>query len=116
MLAALNEQRIQQVQNVSPEAMGPGPQEPMAMKSGGLADAAKALQAKGRHGDTILAHINPQEAEMLRRQAALDTITPTQGCLSMAFLKKVWKAVTAPAKAVVNVVKDVAKSPIGELL
>jgi hypothetical protein len=44
MLAALNEQRIQQAQNVSPEAMGPGPQEPMAMKSGGLADAAKALQ------------------------------------------------------------------------
>jgi hypothetical protein len=68
MLAALNEQRIQQAQNVAPEAMGPGPQEPMAMKSGGLADAAKALQSqRAVNGDTVLAHINPQEAQMLRQ-------------------------------------------------
>jgi hypothetical protein len=115
LLAALNEQRIQQVQNVSPEAMGPGPQEPMAMKSGGLADAAKALQAKGRHGDTILAHINPQEAEMLRKAGGLGTINPYTGLREYGFLKKVWKAVTAPARAVVNVAKDIAKSPIGKI-
>ena len=115
MLAALNEQRIQQAQNVSPEAMGPGPQEPMAMKSGGLADAAKALQARGRHGDTILAHINPQEAEMLRRAGGLGTTNPYTGLKEYGFFKSVWKAVTAPAKAVVNVVKDVAKSDIGRI-
>jgi hypothetical protein len=115
MLAALNEQRIQQTQNVSPEAMGPGPQEPMAMKSGGLADAAKALQARGRHGDTILAHINPQEAAMLRRAGGLGTTNPYTGLKEYGFFKNVWKAVTAPAKAVVNVVKDVAKSPIGRI-
>jgi hypothetical protein len=115
LLAALNEQRIQQVQNVLPEAMGPGPQEPMAMKSGGLADAAKALQAKGRHGDTILAHINPQEAEMLRKAGGLGTINPYTGLREYGFLKKVWRAVTAPARAVVNVAKDIAKSPIGRI-
>jgi hypothetical protein len=115
MLAALNEQRIQQVQNVLPEAMGPGSQEPMAMKSGGLADAARALQAKGRGRDTILAHINPQEAEMLRRAGGLGTRNPYTGLPEYGFFKDLWNAVTAPAKAVVNVVKDVAKSPIGRI-
>ena len=115
MLAALNEQRIQQAQNVSPEAMGPGPQEPMAMKSGGLADAAKALQAKGRGRDTMLAHITPQEAEMLRRAGGLGTTNPYTGLKEYGWLNDTWKAVTAPVKAVVNVVKDVAKSPIGRI-
>jgi hypothetical protein len=115
LLAALNEQRIQQAQNVSPEAMGPGPQEPMAMKSGGLADAAKALQARGRGRDTVLAHITPQEAEMLRKAGGLGTRNPYTGLPEYGFFSDAWKAVTAPVKAVVNVVKDVAKSPIGRI-
>jgi hypothetical protein len=115
LLAALNEQRIQQVQNVSPEAMGPGPQEPMAMKSGGLADAAKALQSRGRHGDTVLAHINPQEAQMLRQAGGLGTTNPYTGLPEYGFFSSVWKSVTAPVKTVVNVVKDVAKSDIGRI-
>jgi hypothetical protein len=115
MLAALNEQRIQQAQNVSPEAMGPGPQEPMAMKSGGLADAAKALQSRGRHGDTVLAHINPQEAQMLRQAGGLGTTNPYTGLPEYGFFSSVWKTVTAPVKTVVNVVKDVAKSDIGRI-
>jgi len=115
LLAALNEQRIQQAQNVSPEAMGPGPQEPMAMNSGGLADAAKALQAKGRGRDTMLAHITPQEAEMLRKAGGLGTRNPYTGLPEYGFFSDAWKAVTAPVKAVVNVVKDVASSPIGRI-
>jgi len=115
MLAAVNEQRIQRAQNVAPEALAPGPQEPMAMKNGGLADAAEVLQARGRGGDTMLAHINPQEAEMLRRAGGLGTINPYTGLPEYFSLKSVWKAVTAPVKAVVNVVKEVASSPIGRI-
>jgi hypothetical protein len=115
MLAALNEQRIQQAQNVSPEAMGPGPQEPMAMKSGGLADAAKALQAKGRGRDTILAHITPQEAEMLRRAGGLGTTNPYTGLKEYGWLSDAWNGVKDTAKSAVNVVKDVAKSDIGRI-
>jgi hypothetical protein len=115
MLAAVNEQRIQRAQNVAPEAMAPGPQEPMAMKNGGLADAAEVLQARGRGGDTMLAHINPQEAEMLRRAGGLGTINPYTGLPEYFSLKSVWKAVTAPVKAVVNVVKEVAASPVGRI-
>lgn len=115
MLAALNEQRIQQVQNVSPEAMGPGPQEPMAMKSGGLADAAKALQAKGRGKDTILAHITPQEAEMLRKAGGLGSINPYTGLREYGWLKDRWNDVKGAAKSIGNAVKEVAKSPIGRI-
>lgn len=115
MLAALNEQRIQQVQNVSPEAMGPGPQEPMAMKNGGLADAAKALQAKGRGKDTILAHITPQEAEMLRKAGGLGSINPYTGLREYGWLKDRWNDAKRAVKSVGNVIKEVAKSPIGRI-
>jgi len=115
MLAALNEQRIQQAQNVAPEAMGPGPQEPMAMKSGGLADAAKALQARGRGRDTMLAHINPQEAAMLRRAGGLGTTNPYTGLKEYNFVSDLWDGAKNVAKETVNVVKDVAKSDIGRI-
>jgi hypothetical protein len=115
MLAAVNEQRIQRAQNVAPEAMAPGPQEPMAMKNGGLANAAQALQGMGRHGDTILAHITPQEAEMLRQAGGMGTRNPYTGLMEYGFFSSVWKAVTEPVKAVVNVVKEVAASPIGRI-
>lgn len=115
LLAALNEQRIQRAQNVAPEAMAPGPQEPMAMKSGGLADAAKALQAKGRGKDTILAHITPQEAEMLRKAGGLGTINPYTGLREYGWLKDAWNGVKSAVKDTVNVVKDVVKSPLGQI-
>ena len=35
----------------------------------GLKTLAKELQSKGRNGDTILAHINPQEAGILKALA-----------------------------------------------
>jgi len=115
LLAALNEQRIQQAQNVAPETMAPGPQEPMAMKSGGLADAAKALQAKGRGKDTILAHITPQEAEMLRKAGGLGTTNPYTGLREYGFFKDVWNGVKSVGQSVVNTVKEVASSPIGRI-
>lgn len=115
MLAAINEQRIQRAQNVAPETMAPGPQEPMAMKNGGLADAAQALQGMGRNGDTMLAHITPQEAEMLRQAGGMGTRNPYTGLMEYGFFSSAWKAVTAPVKAVVNVTKEIAASPIGRI-
>jgi hypothetical protein len=87
----------------------------MAMKSGGLADAAKLLQSKGRNGDTILAHINPREAEMLRSAGGLGSINPYTGLREYSYLSDRWKAVTAPARTVVKAVKKVAASPIGKI-
>jgi hypothetical protein len=49
------------------------------MARGGLSKAAQQLQSQGRGGDTILAHINPMEAEALRRMGGSGTVNPNTG-------------------------------------
>lgn len=44
-----------------------------------LKKATKELQKKGRYGDTILAHINPQEAMLLKLAGGSGTINPDTG-------------------------------------
>jgi len=45
----------------------------------GLKTLAKELQSKGRNGETILAHINPQEAGILKALGGSGTINPDTG-------------------------------------
>jgi hypothetical protein len=45
----------------------------------GLKTLAKELQSKGRNGDTILAHINPQEAGILKALGGSGTRNPDTG-------------------------------------
>jgi len=59
----------------SPQGMMPA--QPMAQ--GGLASAAQHIQAAGRGGDTMLAHINPREAAMLKNMGASGSINPRTG-------------------------------------
>jgi hypothetical protein len=40
---------------------------------------AKIIQSKGRKGDTILAHINPREAALLKKRGGSGTINPETG-------------------------------------
>ena len=37
------------------------------------------LASKGRYGDTMIAHINPQEAQMLMEEGGSGTINPMTG-------------------------------------
>jgi hypothetical protein len=46
---------------------------------GDLRKIARLLQDKGRKGDTILAHINPREAALLREQGGAGTVNPETG-------------------------------------
>lgn len=46
---------------------------------GGLKVAARQIAAQGRGGDSMLAHINPREAEMLQRMGGAGTINPHTG-------------------------------------
>lgn len=46
---------------------------------GGLRVAGRQIAAAGRGGDSLLAHINPREAEMLRRMGGAGTINPNTG-------------------------------------
>lgn len=91
------------------------PQPPMGMARGGIAEAARMVASKGRGGDTMLAHITPGEAALLKRRGGSGTINPATG-LPEFFLKKIFKAVTNVFKSVVNAVKKVVKSPIGKIL
>jgi hypothetical protein len=114
MLVALNELQMSQAQG----AMAPMQEDPMAamsgmapmaMAEGGLADVASYLAAQGRNGDTMLAHITPGEAQLLKARGGSGTINPVTGLPEFFSLKKAFKSV---AKAV----KKVAQSPVGKII
>jgi hypothetical protein len=86
--------------------------EPVPFAKGGLAMAAEALRQQGRGGDTVLAHINPQEAALLKRMGGSGTINPETG-LPEFFFKGVVNAVKSVGKAVGNVVGGAVKSVVG---
>jgi len=50
----------------------------------GLPDMAKRLAAAGRKGDTILAHINPREAKLLKKHGGSGKINPETGIMEFA--------------------------------
>lgn len=94
--------------------------EPQGFAKGGLADAAEALRQKGRGGDTILAHINPEEAMILKALGGSGTINPATGLLEFkgggGVIGGIGKAVGGAFKAVGNAVKSVVSSPIGKVV
>ena len=53
-------------------------------KASGKLSTVKGLAAKGRGGDTILAHINPQEQAMLKAMGGSGTINPATGLKEFA--------------------------------
>lgn len=74
---------------------------------GGLAKAAKHLAAQGRGGDTMLAHINPREAEVLRRMGGTGTINPNTGLYE--FKGGIFKSIGKVFKSVAKIIKPIAK-------
>lgn len=85
---------------------------PQGFAKGGLAGAAESLRQKGRGGDTMLAHINPQEAQMLKRMGGSGTINPATGLPEFWNPFKEISNVWSSAKAVMA---PVLKSPVGKI-
>jgi hypothetical protein len=77
----------------------------------GLKSIAQEMQQMGRGGDTMLAHINPQEAALLKRLGGSATINPATG-LPEYFVKGIVKAVTKPVSKVLSKFDDVVLQPI----
>ena len=97
--------------NMAVDQMIAAPTGVQAFAKGGIAELkpiAKAIASYGRNGDTMLAHITPAEARMLRRRGGSGTINPSTG-LPEFFLKKVFKKI---GKAV----KKFASSSIGRIV
>ena len=121
MLAVLQEMRQMQGAGAQePMDMGPVIEglQPMGMASGGLADVGQYLAGKGRGGDSILAHITPEEAAMLKRRGGSGTINPATGLPEFkgGVVGSIVGGVKDAVKSVVNVAKDVVKSPVGRIL
>ena len=72
---------------------------------GGLAQAAQRVAAAGRNGDSMLAHINPREAAMLKRMGGSGRINPQTGLLEFGLFKSIKKAFKKVVKAVSKVAK-----------
>lgn len=77
----------------------------------GLKSLAQELQDYGRGGDTMLAHINPQEAALLKSLGGSGTINPVTG-LPEYKLKKIFKPVTQALKPIEKAIVR----PIGDAL
>jgi hypothetical protein len=103
--------------------MAQAPQ-PQGFNKGGLAAAAQSLAAKGRGGDPILAHINPQEAMMLKAMGGSGTINPSTGIMEFkgggggigGFVSDVVGGVGKAFGAVGDAVKSVASSTVGKIV
>ena len=87
-----------------------------AFAQGGIAELkpiAKAIASYGRNGDTMLAHITPAEARMLRRRGGSGTINPKTGLPEYFGLLKV---ISKSLKAIGKAVKSFAKSTVGKIV
>jgi hypothetical protein len=96
---------------------------PATMARGGIAEAARQVAGRGRGQDTMLAHITPREAAILRSHGGMGTINPQTGLPEYGLfdfigkaLKGAGNAVKSVVKGVGNAVKTILKSPIGKIL
>lgn len=117
-----------QSEAAQPTAM---PMPPAGMARGGIAEAAHMVASKGRGQDTMLAHITPKEAKMLRAKGGMGTINPATGLPEYGWfsdkiksvgnavggaVKGVANAVSGAVKGVASAVKSIVSSPIGKVL
>jgi hypothetical protein len=70
---------------------------------------AQQLQTQGRGGDTILAHITPEEAQLLESRGGAGTLNPNTGLPEYGWLDDLWKGVKKVwNNTVVPIVKKLA--------
>jgi hypothetical protein len=109
---------VEEAENLSQEPrpmdQGMAMEAPIGMAEGGIVGLpqmtpiAREMAAMGRNGDTMLAHITPQEAMMLQRMGGSGTINPYTG-LPEFFIGKAFKGL-------VKGVKKFAKSTVGRIV
>jgi hypothetical protein len=112
---------VEEAENLSQEPRPTGQDMPVQMAEGGIVGLpqmtpiAREMAAMGRNGDTMLAHITPQEAMMLQRMGGSGTINPYTG-LPEFFLKGLFKGIGKAFKSIGKAVKKFAKSTVGRIV
>jgi hypothetical protein len=88
----------------------------------GLDNIAEMIRQRGREGDTVLAHISPQEAGILQLLGGSGTINPYTGLPEFKILKKIvpkpiYKLGSAIGKGIERGVEGIAKAlgPVGQI-
>jgi hypothetical protein len=96
------------------------PMEGMPMARGGLANVTEYLQSQGRGGDTILAHINPEEAALLKAFGGSGAINPNTGLPEFLNLgqelRNLGSSISNALAKVDDGLHKVVASPIGKLV
>jgi len=98
--------------NMAVDQMIGAPAGAQAFAKGGIAELSpisKAVADYGRNGDTMLAHITPAEARMLRRKGGAGTTNPNTGLKEYFSLGKLFKGI---GKAI----KSFASSTVGRIV
>jgi len=98
--------------NMAVEQMIAEPAGEQAFAKGGIAELkpiSKAVADYGRNGDTMLAHITPAEARMLRRKGGAGTTNPKTGLKEYFSLGKLFKSIG-------NAIKSFASSTVGKVV
>jgi hypothetical protein len=91
--------------NMAIDQMIAEPAGPQAFAKGGIAELSpisKAVADYGRNGDTMLAHITPAEARMLRRRGGAGTTNPKTGLPEFFSLGGIFKSIGNAVKGFVN--------------
>jgi hypothetical protein len=102
--------------NMAVDQMIGAPSGEQAFAKGGIAElspVSKAIADYGRNGDTMLAHITPAEARMLRRKGGSGTINPKTGLPEFFNL---FKEIGNAFKSVGKAVKKFANSTVGRII
>ena len=92
------------------------PLQPTGFANGGLADAARIMAAQGRGRDSMLAHITPSEASLLRSRGGMGTRNPSTGLPEYGFFDDLWSGFKGAVTGVFDAVKGILKSPIGRVV
>ena len=112
-LAALHELK----QDTAERSM---PMEGMPMAQGGLADVTQYLQSQGRNGDTMLAHITPEEAQLLKAFGGSGSINPETGLYEffnpLREIRNLGRSISNGLAKVDDGLRKVVASPVGRLI
>jgi len=91
---------------------------PQGFANGGLATLkpmAAAMAQQGRYGDTMLAHISPREARILRQMGGSGTINPNTG-LPEFFIGKLFKGIKKGLSKIARAAKKFVRSKVGRIV
>jgi len=119
-LFAIIEGMVHQAMMKKPEGGGPNMPAPMppapGYKKGGIVslhEAAQRLKDAGRNDDTMLAHITPEEALLLKSRGGEGSINPATGLPEYGFFSSIGSFFKSAAPIVLPVLGGLVGGPLG---